>query len=173
MELTIQEKRIKALEKAREVKKAKKEEKKGVEIVDDAVEEKTLTTDDKIESLTKSVELLLNREHERTKEQDIEVKAKEIVAKEKRSYAAMSPEFEELIDLILGKDFTRAMIFPKSGHPFVRLIIPEDKSNMSDAHKEYYKIDKRSIVIDNGIDSLERGLRRIKSNLARTKRQSI
>jgi hypothetical protein len=98
--------------------------------------------------------------------------AEKIVQEEKRDRAEMSPRFNDLINTILGDDFKREMIYPVHGFPKIVITVPENKSNMTDDYKKFYKIDRRTIVIVNGIDSLLLGLKKIRQHLKRPKPDS-
>ena len=84
------------------------------------------------------------------------------------SDAPMPPKWREMTDRILGADYEIKVVYPDSGSGFLfKVIVPLEKSNMSQGHKIFYKKDVRTKALKatEGIDGVERFLEKIAQNL--------
>ena len=67
-------------------------------------------------------------------------------------------------------DFGIDVVYPQSGSGFLfKVIVPTEKSNMSDSHKDFYKVDVRTKAINynEGTDGIRKFLEGVKNNLER------
>jgi len=150
-------------------------EKKQVKAKGKPFQKKYATVDDlakindNIQKLADSVYTIIDNQNQKEVEKNTEEVAKKLVDEEKRDNAQISPRFNDLIDTLLGKDFERELRYPPHGFPKIVITVPSEKSNMTDAYRNFYKVDRRTIVLTSGIDSLMLGLRKIRQNLKRPK----
>lgn len=85
------------------------------------------------------------------------------------------PAWRKDVDEILGMDFGIDVVYPQSGKGFLfKVIIPEEKSNMSKDFKEFYKVDIRTKAINynEGVDGIRKFCEGIKKNLERKQTQT-
>ena len=135
---------------------------------------KKTSVDKKIEKIEQNINDLteiVSKVVEKPKEEDSERVVREIKEEEREMRNQMvSPQINRLVDTILGPEFERKISFGKTGQPMLKITVPEEVSNMAEDEKETYKIDKRTIVLTDGINSAEEGLNRIKANLKKPKK---
>jgi hypothetical protein len=82
--------------------------------------------------------------------------------------APIPPAWRKLVDELLGMDFGINISYPQTGSGFLfRIIVPEEKSNMSKDYKNFYKVDVRTKAINynEGIDGVRKFCELVKKNL--------
>jgi len=80
------------------------------------------------------------------------------------------PGWRKLVDEILGMDFGIDVVYPQSGSGFLfKIIVPEEKSNMSKDYREFYKVDVRTKAVsyNEGSDGIKRFCESVQTNLKR------
>ena len=84
------------------------------------------------------------------------------------------PAWRKMVDETLGLDFGIDVVYPQSGSGFLfKIIVPPEKSNASQAHKEFYKVDIRTKAINyaEGIEGVKKFCELVASNLKTFKGQ--
>jgi len=80
------------------------------------------------------------------------------------------PAWRKMVDELLGMDFGIDVVYPQAGSGFLfKIIVPEEKSNMSKDYKEFYKVDIRTKAINynEGTEGIKRFCETVKRNLER------
>jgi len=80
------------------------------------------------------------------------------------------PAWRKMVDELLGMDFGIDVVYPQTGSGFLfKIIVPEEKSNMSKDYKEFYKVDIRtkSLNYNEGIEGIKKFCESVKKNLER------
>ena len=80
------------------------------------------------------------------------------------------PVWRKMVDELLGMDFGIDVVYPQTGSGFLfKIIVPEEKSNMSKDYKEFYKVDIRtkSLNYNEGIEGIKKFCESVKKNLER------
>lgn len=79
------------------------------------------------------------------------------------------PDWRKMVDDLLGRDFGIDVVYPQSGSGFLfKIIVPAEKSNASQSHKEFYKVDIRTKAISysDGIEGIRKFCELVKKNLS-------
>ena len=80
------------------------------------------------------------------------------------------PAWRKMVDEILGLDFGIDVVYPQTGSGFLfKIIVPAEKSNASDSHKEFYKVDIRTKAVSysDGVEGIRKFCEMVKTNLSR------
>lgn len=86
----------------------------------------------------------------------------------RREKIPVPPSWRAMVDEILGMDFGIDVVYPQSGSGFLfKIIVPEEKSNMSKDHREFYRVDVRTKAVNynEGIDGVRKFCELVKKNL--------
>lgn len=86
---------------------------------------------------------------------------------------SIPPAYRKLVDEVLGQDFGIDVSYPITGSGFqLKIIVPDEKSNMTPAYKEMYRFDVRTkaIPFSEGIDGVRKHLDLIAKNLGLNKK---
>jgi hypothetical protein len=86
----------------------------------------------------------------------------------KKEGMPIPPDWRKMVDEMLGMDFGIDVVYPQSGSGFLfKVIVPEEKSNMSKDYKEFYKVDIRTKAINynEGVDGIRKFCEGVKKNL--------
>ena len=78
------------------------------------------------------------------------------------------PSWRKMVDEILGMDFGIDVVYPQSGSGFLfKIIVPTEKSNMSQDYKDFYKVDVRTKAVNynDGIEGIRKFCEQVKNNL--------
>lgn len=101
---------------------------------------------------------------------------KEVVPEpEKPSASIVPPAWREIINKTLGPDFGVDVVYPESGTSFqLKIIVPKEKSNASQAHLDFYKVDVRSksLSYSEGIDGVRKYCELVAKNLGIVKQNA-
>lgn len=102
----------------------------------------------------------LMKEKPKTAEEAKKIEAK--IAEEKTAepnnlyIEPVHPDWIADAKLKLGDQLERCEVdYPKNGHPRYTVVIKNEFSNASKSHLEYYKIDRRTTAVTNGIESVK------------------
>ena len=80
------------------------------------------------------------------------------------------PAWRKMVDEILGLDFGIDVVYPQSGSGFLfKLIVPKEKSNASEAYKEFNRTDIRTKAVSysDGVDGIRKFCELVKINLSK------
>jgi len=82
--------------------------------------------------------------------------------------APVPPAWRKMVDEILGIEFGVDVVYPQSGSGFLfRIIVPPERSNVSEAHKNFYGADVRTKAVSysDGIEGVRKFCEMVKKNL--------
>ena len=82
------------------------------------------------------------------------------------------PAWRKMVDDTLGIEFGIDIVYPQAGSGFLfKIIVPTEKSNATEAHKEFYKVDIRTKAISysDGIEGIKKFCELVANNLSKSK----
>jgi len=90
------------------------------------------------------------------------------IEESKPEESPVPPGWRKIVDEILGPEFGINVVYPESGGGFqFKIIVPLNKSNASQAHLDFYKVDVRTKAISysEGIEGVKRYCELVAKNL--------
>lgn len=109
-------------------------------------------------SLLKIVEMM-TKANQTPKEKEVAkvVEAKNKTAEPNNEYLEpVHPEWLSDAKLKIGEALDHCEVdYPKNGNPRYTVVIKKEFSNASSSHLEYYKIDRRTVAVTNGLESVK------------------
>ena len=122
-----------------------------------------------VEDLAKSIHPgVLTAPSEPVKPEDLKPGAEITPKPEEPDATPVPPAWRKMVDEILGTDFGLHVIYPDKGAGFlIKIIVPDEKSNASQAYKEFYKVDIRTKAISysEGVDGIKLYCEKVAGNL--------
>lgn len=136
-----------------------------VKSINDLSQKQPVIIEKPVQEISGTADLSKIKESEPAK--TVPLSDEEIIAAGKEK-APIPPKWRKIVDDILGMDFGIDVVYPDAGSGFLfKIIVPDEKSNASESHKRFYKVDIRTKALSysDGIEGIRKFCELIKINL--------